>query len=175
MSYNDPELPSDPWQQADPHGRSGGYEVYAGYDAGEPEPEPEEERQSPALLAVLVVILVIVLCGGGVAGLYLLGAKPGGTANASGSSPSAHRGSASPTANYDPTAITTNNCVVNDGTGDNPRLRQVPCAPGTYIVLARIDHTIDKTQCSAVAGASYAYFYDTTPDSADFVLCLKWQ
>ncbi len=156
------------------------------YGAGQPDYEPYEEPGEPAptpstgstaLLVVLVSVLVVVLCGGGVAALYLIGSKDrqpvaagsGPTTPAATSRPS----SASPSGSYDPTAIIKGQCVQNVGTEDAPVLKVAACGPGTFQVLARIDGTIDTTKCKQVAGSTHHYFYDTTPDTLDFILCLK--
>jgi hypothetical protein len=127
-------------------------------------------------------VLALVLCGGGVAAAFVL--------NSGSSTPSARRSNAptpsstpsalpSPSASgvYDPTSIIKGQCVANDSTdADHPRLRVVPaCGPGNYQVLARFDGTKDTAKCDAVAGSTHNYFYDTTPDTLDFVLCLKQQ
>jgi hypothetical protein len=63
--------------------------------------------------------------------------------------------------------------VQNTGTEDAPMLRVVTCGPGTFQVLSRIDGTVDIGKCKQVPGSTHHYFYDTTPDTLDFVLCLK--
>jgi hypothetical protein len=163
----------------------GGYQPF-------PEPEPEAEKTdelqaqpvrspagSTALLVVLVSVLVVVLCGGGVAGLYLLGTKdrqPTGSAAATGPAtptPANRSPSASPSAAYDPTSIIKGNCVVNTGTDDTPVLKVVACGPGTFQVLAKFDGTNDVTKCKQIPSSTHHYFYETTPKTLDFVLCLK--
>jgi hypothetical protein len=118
-----------------------------------------------------------VLCGGGGLALYLLNSKN--------STPDAHRppsatpsgGTGSPTAapSSDPRSIIKGQCVANDGTEDEPQLRVVDCTPGAYLVLARFDGTDDTGRCNTVAGSTHDYFYQTTPSTLDFVLCLKKQ
>ena len=41
--------------------------------------------------------------------------------------------------------------------------------------LAHFDGTKDDTKCDTVAGSTHKFFYDTSPDTLDFVLCLKKQ
>jgi hypothetical protein len=152
-------------------------EPYGGVQPDQLVSPPEEPGQgSKALVAVLVSVLVLVLCGGGVAVLYLIGAKdrtprsnsPAAAATTRGANPSP-----SPSRGTDPTAITKGQCVVNEGTQDVPVLRVVACGSGTYRVVERFDGTIDVARCNAVAGSDFHYFYDTTPNTLDFVLCLK--
>ncbi|OLE24912.1 MAG: hypothetical protein AUG44_17685 [Actinobacteria bacterium 13_1_20CM_3_71_11] len=167
MSYYGPEEPgqaSDPWEHSAP--------VPYDVDLGYPEPPTAESRGSRALLIVLVGVLVVILCGGGVGALYLIGAKdnrpPANPALAQTHPPSA---SASPT--FDPNSIIKGQCLVNEGTDDQPTVRVTGCTPGTLKVLSRIDATSDKDQCKKVPGANRVYFYKTTPDSLSFVLCLQ--
>jgi len=147
------------------------------HEPGEPDPTPA--AGSTALLVVLVSVLVLVLCGGGVAALYLIGTKdrqPAGTAAVGGAATptSTNRAaSASAAASNDPSAIIKGQCVVNEGPQDAPVLKVVPCGPGTLQVLAKIDGTIDFAKCKDIPGSTHHYFYDTTPDTLDFVLCLK--
>jgi hypothetical protein len=49
----------------------------------------------------------------------------------------------------------------------------VSCAPGTFQVLAKFDGTNDVTKCKQVPSSTHHYFYETTPKTLDFVLCLK--
>jgi hypothetical protein len=132
-------------------------------------------------------VLVFVLCGGGGLALYLLNSK-GSTPTAQGSpvvqgSPATGAAGSSgnptrsgaPTPSYDPSSIIKGQCVANDGTEDQPRLRVVGCTPGSYLVLARFDGTADTKKCTTVAGSTHDYFYETTPGTLDFVLCLKKQ
>jgi hypothetical protein len=153
---------------------------YDGYEA-QVEPAPSEEpdgrppgRGATILVAALVTVLVIVLCGGGVTALYLIGARDQPPARTNALSPT-HPASPSPsgTPSLDPNTILKGQCLVNQGTADAPVLRVVSCRPGTYQVLQRFDGTSDKARCSAVPGSNFNYFYDTTPDTLDFVLCLK--
>src|SRR5262249_22286890 len=141
--------------------------------------EPPAKRRGPTgLIITLVAVLAVVLCGAGALGYYLLRGDSGKTPAAAGGAPSA-RGSARPTASgppsYDPTSITRGQCVVNDGDDQAPKLRVVACGANTFQVLARFDGTKDDTKCDTVAGSTHKYFYDTTPDTLDFVLCLKKQ
>ena len=50
----------------------------------------------------------------------------------------------------------------------------VNCAPETYEVLARIEATIQVSECEKVDGYKYHYFYDSElGDKFDFVLCMR--
>lgn len=150
---------ADPWEHSAPIG----YDVDLGYT----QPARREPAGSRALLVVLVAVLVVVLCGGGVAGLYLLGK---GNQSSSGAGAT---GQTSSGTTVDPTAITIGECMVNDGTDDVPKIRIVTCTPGTLKVIGKINGTVDQNQCKQIAGANRAYFYKTSGDAQDFVLCLQ--
>lgn len=65
-------------------------------------------------------------------------------------------------------------CVVNRGTESKPDMLLVNCAPDTYEVLARIEGTIQVSECEKVDGYKYHYFYDSElGDKFDFVLCMR--
>lgn len=65
-------------------------------------------------------------------------------------------------------------CVVNQGTESKPDMLLVTCAPDTYEVLARIEGTIQVSECEKVAGYKFHYFYDSElGDKFDFVLCMR--
>lgn len=65
-------------------------------------------------------------------------------------------------------------CVVNDGTDDDARLRSVPCGPDTYEVLRRIPATTDSDRCEVLEPRTNAdYVHDNPDDALDFVLCLR--
>jgi hypothetical protein len=174
MSYYGSDQSGEPWQGGTP----GGYGAADPYGSADGQWVAEPKRGSKGLVAVLAAVLVLVLCGGGVAALYLIGAGTG-RSNAGGSSsspPSAGpSASGSATSRYDPTGIKVDQCVKNEGTDLDPRLTVVPCGRGTLKVIKRFDGTVDDKLCNDVKGATHHYFYDTTPDSADFVLCLQQQ
>lgn len=65
-------------------------------------------------------------------------------------------------------------CLVNDGTDENPRMRIVTCAAGTYEVLARFDGTTDfKRECAKVKDYQFHYYFDAELEELDYVLCLR--
>jgi hypothetical protein len=144
-----------------------------GWDLSPPPPRPPKPSGGTGLIITLIVILAVVLCGGVAGGFYLINVK--GSPNASASS-TAHQ-TASPAVSPTRAAqISKGDCVVNKGTDDkHPQLALISCGPGVYQVLARFDGTIDTGKCITVTGATHDYVYQTTPDSQDFVLCLKLQ
>jgi hypothetical protein len=169
MSYNGPERASDPWEHADPSYAQIDLGYQSGYYDSPPQRTPSQGG-SRALLAVLVTVLVLVLCGGGVAALYLLGGRggqpTGGPTTAASGSPTA---STSP--KFDPATITVGQCLAISGPKEKPVVDLGSCDAGHYKVVKRIDGTADGTQCKGIT--TWNYFYDTTPDENDFVLCLQ--
>jgi hypothetical protein len=164
MSYYGPGQANDPWPQAGP---PSGY-ADASYSHSYLESGPVRSTgSSRALLAVLVTVLVLVICGGGIGGLYLLGAHTG--------SPDAgSTRTATPPAgpSFNPKAIAVGDCLAIAHPDDSPQLGPGGCSTGNYQVVKRINGTGDKTLCQGVNGANSVYFYQTTPDSDSFVLCL---
>lgn len=65
-------------------------------------------------------------------------------------------------------------CVVNDGTESNAKLRKVPCGPDTYEVLRFIPFTSNADMCELVEPDSDTHFaYDSPSNFEDYVLCLR--
>jgi hypothetical protein len=161
MSNYGPEAPgpaSDPWE----HSAPALADLELGYPHGH---QPEREHGgSKALLVVLVGVLVVVLCGGGVAGLYLIGNRGSGAQ---------HSGGSPASASLDPNTVEVGKCMVNGGSNDHPAIRIVPCGPHTYKVLSKIVGTTDKEQCRSVAGTDQVFFYDAHDQALNFVLCLQ--
>jgi hypothetical protein len=133
--------------------------------------------RTTGLLITAAVVLVMLLCGG----LVLVARSGPATEVAIWSRPSPTPSpvrSAPPTpanAAGDPSLIVAGQCVINDGTPENARIRAVACGPGTYRVTDRFDSTDDVRRCDKVPGYTDDYAYQTTPASLDFVLCLKRQ
>ncbi|WP_240669820.1 LppU/SCO3897 family protein [Actinoplanes solisilvae] len=69
-------------------------------------------------------------------------------------------------------------CVVNEGTDEEPNMRATACTSGTYEVLERIKGKTTgekdaERKCAKVSGYTKWFFYDSPLDDLDFVLCLK--
>jgi hypothetical protein len=161
VSYYGPETPgpaSDPWE----HSAVPLHDVDLGY-ATTP-PTAKEPASSKVLLFVLVAVLVVVLCGGGVTALYLIGTRT--TTDAGSPGPSA-------SVTVDPNAIIAGQCMVNEGTNDQPKIRIVTCTAGTLKVLSKISGTSDEERCRSVAGANRVYYYNAPDPTKSFLLCLQ--
>ncbi|WP_345631882.1 LppU/SCO3897 family protein [Rugosimonospora acidiphila] len=123
-------------------------------------------------MVALVTVVVLVVCAGGTLALYLMRQGPAAAAR---SAPTATPSGAAASPGYDPAAIARGQCVANDGTVEAPKLRVVACAPGSYLVLARLDGTSDTNRCTIIPGSTHEFYYQTAPSTSDFVLCLKQQ
>ena len=138
---------------------------------------PMRRRDPVGVVITVVVVLVLVLCGGLVAVLH--GSSDSGptalaTPSAAGSRPRPVVTVEPSVANtVDSYVIVAGQCVLNAGTPENPKLRLVGCKAGTYYVIDRFDSTHDVRKCEGKPGYTDGYFYQTTPGSLDFVLCLK--
>jgi hypothetical protein len=176
-SYGQPAYGQpDYGQQQQPPGYGQGW--------GGPGSAPPPKKGGSGLIIAIVVVLAVLVCGGGATGIYLFTksngkstanpqSTPRTTAPAQTSEPSP---TAAPTnAGSDNDAITAQvgDCLVNQGTNEDPKMRKVTCAKDTFEVLKRFPATIDKNKCDGVPGYTHNYFYDSTVDADDFVLCLK--
>jgi len=165
---------------------STGYPSYAepasgvGPAWGQP-PAPQRRRRNTPIV-VLVVVLGLLICGGLGTTAWLLanrkelasgttGTLPTTTATTTAAQPQ-------PRSSEDARFVEKGQCVHNEGTADNPDMKIVPCASGTFQVLKRIDGRTTgeadaESKCSKVPNYTKWYFYDSELDSLDFVLCLR--
>ena len=187
----EPGPPIDPWgQPAYPsspgYGPPQGYPTspsgYPGYQPTQPpwtpQPPPPQKNSRQTVLIVVIVVLALLLGIAGFTAFWLTNRDRPGTAapGPSESATSAPTSTAQPptsAATGDFRTVAKGQCVVNDGTEKDPKLRIVPCAKNTLVVLERINATTDRTKCSAVKGYEYFFYYDSTLDTLDFVLCMK--
>lgn len=146
---------------------------------GQPVAPPPRKRNTP--IVALVIVLGLLVCGGLGTTAWLImknadasgdpTAKPTVTASATGAK-------AAPRSSSDARFVTKGQCVRNEATADDPDMKIVPCASGTYEVLKRVDGRTTgeadaESKCSKVTGYTKWYFYDSELDSLDFVLCLR--
>jgi hypothetical protein len=152
-----------------------------------PSSEPPRRRRWGLIVASIVGVLVLLCVGGPVAYYLVSGARKDGGSTAD---PVTKAPTQEPTTQppQEPTATPTptgggsssdvfgakvGDCLANEGTDNVPKMRKATCAAGTYEVLKRLAGTIDKDKCNGVTGYTHNYFYDSTSDDKDFVLCLK--
>jgi hypothetical protein len=165
-----------------------------GGDMWGPPLAPPPKKGGSGLLITVIVVLAVLLCGGGAAAIYLV-AKDSGKVTATGTpTPNTSGTAKQPTSGPsqgptgEPTSAPTTDsggsgalnvrqgdCLVNEGTADKPKLRKSACGPNTYQVLKRLNGTADYNKCAGTQGYTDYYFYDSTVDALDFVLCMKRQ
>lgn len=171
--YGPPGAPGTPYGPPGAYGPGAPPVPPYGLPAGPP------NRRSGLRIALIigaVVLLLFCLCG--VLGFWAL-ARLGTDSGEEFAAPAA----TNPTYSSDTESTTDTDlgqqfapgdCVVNEGTASNARLRKVPCAPGTYEVLVKIPFTTDGDECRIVApSADSNYAYDSPLNVADYVLCLR--
>ncbi|MEE6258406.1 LppU/SCO3897 family protein [Plantactinospora sonchi] len=171
------------------YGQPGGGYGQPGAPLGPPTAEKKGGGLKIALIIGGIVLLLLCLCGiGGVVWAVNQGdddpndpvgaPTPSASASAGPSRPSSAPTTADAPTTGDEEDFKTGDCLVNDGSDDDPELRKVPCGPNTYEVLSRIPFTIDGDRCKddPIFGSPQTdvnYVYDDSMDIGDFVLCLK--
>ncbi|GAA0428105.1 hypothetical protein Aca07nite_34580 [Actinoplanes capillaceus] len=140
--------------------------------------KPPPARRGFAMGALVAVLSVLI--GGGVAtgAWFLLGRDEKDKTPVAATTTAPAGPGARPQTSEDARFAAKGQCVRNEGTDDEPKLRVVVCTANTYQVLRRIDGktTGEKDavgKCSKVTGYTKWYYYDTEYDDVDFVLCLK--
>jgi hypothetical protein len=192
--------PSDPWGAAPAADSWNDYgSAQPPYSSHDPYAEPHHAREMPPprrnVGLYAVVALLVVLAAGGVGyALYLLSGGDGDT-TADGPTPAATT-SAGPSGSPAPGGTPRDNigmnaamaqvddCLVNDGTVDDPRMRIVACDAEedaqVFQVLAIFGDRVEgegaaanehaQSICSGTEG--YEYHYYEVGDGASFVLCM---
>ncbi|MEU4692004.1 hypothetical protein [Actinoplanes sp. NPDC023714] len=165
--WDTPPAPPLPHQQKPP----------AAYVPPQWDRQQQPARRGFAMGALVAVLSVLV--GGGIAtaAWYTFGRDD--TPQATAPEPTTPGGNGPrPQASEDARFAAKGQCVRNDGSNLEPKLRVVACAANTYEVLKRIDGktTGDKdamSKCAKVEGYTKWYYYDTEYDDVDVVLCLR--
>jgi hypothetical protein len=130
------------------------------------------------MVALVVTLSVLIVAGLGAA-LWLLNDRRGEQPTATPTTSAATDPGVAPVGSEDARFyVKQGDCVVNEGTDDDPEMRTTVCTSGTYEVLKRIEGKTTgekdaESKCSKVAGYTKWYFYDSSLDDLDFVLCLK--
>ena len=165
-----------------------GYPAYAGAEPapgvppawGQPATPPPRRRNTP--IVALVVVLGLLICGGLGTTAWLIVNRDNSAGDDTRAVPTSTaattQGQAEPRSSADARFVLKGECVRNEGTADEPDMKIVPCASGTYEVLKRVDGRTTgeadaESKCSKVADYTKWYFYDSELDSLDFVLCLR--
>ena len=164
---------------------------YVGYGAepavGAPPPAwgqpaaPAPPRRNTPIVA-LVVVLGLLICGGLGTTAWLIANRDNSSGGDQGALPTtstaATAANPEPRSSEDARFVAKGECVRNEGSPDQPDMKIVPCASGTYQVLKRVDGRTTgeadaESKCSKVPDYTKWYFYDSELDSLDFVLCLR--
>jgi hypothetical protein len=145
---------------------------------GQPVPPPRPKRNTP--IVALVVTLGVLICIGLGTTAWLLKVRNDNKATtATSPSDAATNPGPVPLGSEDARFnVKQGDCVVNEGTDDQPEMRVNACTSGTFEVLKRIDGKTTgekdaESKCAKVQGYTKWYFYDSQLDDLDFVLCLK--
>lgn len=138
-------------------------------------PPPPTKRNTP-IVALVVVLGLLIVVGLGTTAWLLKGGRKPGTQGQSGTTASTAPGTVQ--GSEDARFVVAGQCVVNQGTNDRPDMHRTGCTTGTYEVLRvfRGRTTGEKdaeSKCAKVPGYTNWYFYDSSLDDLDFVLCLK--
>jgi hypothetical protein len=170
----------------------GGYPTAPQFDptgvqsTGWPPPVPVQKPRRNGPIVAVVVVLGLLICGGLGTTAWILVDRaddkdkqvsatqtpdPGRTTTPAGQDPQ-------PQDSQNARFVTKGQCVRNEGTADKPQMQIVPCATGSFEVLARVDGRTTgeadaETKCAKVPRYTKWYFYNSDLDSLDFVLCLR--
>jgi hypothetical protein len=139
-------------------------------------PPPLPPKRNTPIVALVVVLGLLIVVGLGTTAWLLNDGRKAKTQAQNTTSASAAPGTVQ--GSEDARFVVAGQCVVNQGTNDQPDMRRTGCASGTYEVLKvlRGKTTGEKdaeAKCSKVPGYTNWYFYDSELDELDFVLCLK--
>jgi hypothetical protein len=153
-------------------------------------PQQPAKKKGSGVLITVIVVLAVLLCGGGAAGVYYFTTsndKKTTTGGTTGPTAGPTGGAATPTATPKTTASAgtsaggsgdartakAGDCLINEGTSDDPSLKKATCAAGTFEILKRFDGTSDVKKCEGVPNYTHNYYYKTTNETSSFVLCMK--
>jgi hypothetical protein len=134
-------------------------------------PPPPNGKRRTALIVTGVAVMGILLVGGAAAAYIATDRNTNGGGGATTGPPTTPTTTESDSG--DVRSATEGQCLVNEGTNDEPEMKVVQCDKGTYTILKRFPGTIDTEKCNGVDGYEYHYYYNSELDTLDFVLCLK--
>jgi hypothetical protein len=172
--WGDHAVPDDPVWGAGPAAIPQQPMSYQGW--GTPPPAPP--RRNTPMVALVVALSVLMVAGLGAA-LWLLNDRKQQPASVQAPASAAADPGVAPAGSEDARFnVKVGDCVVNEGSDDDPAMRTTACTSGTYEVLKRVEGKTTgerdaESKCAKVAGYTKWYFYDSSLDDLDFVLCLK--
>jgi hypothetical protein len=140
---------------------------------------PPPKRNTP-IIALVVTLGVLIVIGLGTTA-WLLNERNDTQRQQAAPTPSATDPIAGPAPQGSEDArfyVKKGDCVVNEGSDEEPNMRTIACTSGAYEVLERITGKTTgekdaERKCSKVTGYTKWFFYDSPLDDLDFVLCLK--
>ncbi|WP_250000510.1 hypothetical protein [Actinoplanes sp. M2I2] len=141
-------------------------------------PPPPPKRNTP-IIALVVVLGLLIVIGLGTTAWLLNQRNDRGDQAAPTQSATAPVVGPAPQGSEDARFyVKKGDCVVNEGTDEEPNMRSTVCTTGTYQVLDRIKGKTTgekdaERKCSKVTGYTKWFFFDSPLDELDFVLCLK--
>ncbi|MGK5679864.1 LppU/SCO3897 family protein [Actinoplanes sp. URMC 104] len=143
------------------------------------QPAPAPPRRNTAIVALVVTLGLLIVAGLGTTAWLLNERRDNKTQAQPTASATVPVAGPAPVGSEDARFnVKKGDCVVNEGTDEEPNMRATACTSGAYEVLARI---VGKTsgekdaerKCGKVTGYTKWFFYDSPLDDLDFVLCLK--
>lgn len=143
------------------------------------QPPVAPKRNTPILVLVVALGLLIVVGLGATAWLLNEQRNTDGNQAAPSESAAVQLPGPAPVGSEDARFyVKKGDCVVNEGTDEEPNMRATACTSGTYEVLERVKGKTTgekdaERKCAKVTGYSKWFFYDSPFDELDFVLCLK--
>ncbi|GIE96491.1 LppU/SCO3897 family protein [Paractinoplanes rishiriensis] len=143
-----------------------------------PSPPAPPKRNTP-MIALVVTLGVLVCVGLGATAWLLKERSDRGEPQTLSSAAPSNKPGAAPVGSEDARFnVKVGDCVVNEGTDEQPEMRAIACTTGSFEVLKRVAGRTTgekdaESKCSDVQGYTKWYFYDSPFDELDFVLCLK--
>ena len=189
-------VPTDPIpQQYEPYPQGHGYQqqgdVWSQETVAHGAPYPHGPQQTSSNRAGMIVLIVLIMLilggGGGFAAWYFTKQRNVATDPTASPSPTVPTTSAPTTVAVFPYNVDINDCIVNNGTEDDPDVEVVPCATANSFKVIKIvtgaglvenaegKFDRDTTSVAACQGTSYEFWYgyqDTLDEAKDVFFCM---
>lgn len=137
-------------------------------------PVAPPRRGGSGLVITLIVVLAVLLCGGAGIAIYAAARDRNGAPTAR-QTPSPNQSGQVTQQDAAQGALNAKegDCMENQGTETQPRLRKVRCGKDTLQVIQRIPATSDVSKCAGTPDYTHHYFYKTDDERNSLVLCMK--